>query len=77
MADKSKENVADLLERMVYNMCWIQNRTTRAVSIPAPVFYADLACTRGKLYVDMAASGDKRQEDVQVHENLRETMYYI
>lgn len=42
---------ADMLEGVTYNMCWLYGRATSAVSIPPPVYYADLACKRGRRYL--------------------------
>ncbi|EJD44174.1 Piwi-domain-containing protein [Auricularia subglabra TFB-10046 SS5] len=36
------------LQQFTYNMCHIYERATRSVSIPAPVYYADLLCRRAK-----------------------------
>lgn len=38
----------DTLQKFTYHLCYTYARTTRAVSIPAPVYYADIVCSRAK-----------------------------
>jgi len=40
----------DDLQELSYYLCYSYARATRAVSIPAPVYYADLVCTRAKYF---------------------------
>lgn len=42
---------ADNLERLTYSMCYLFSRAAKAVSIPAPVYYADVACERAGRYL--------------------------
>jgi hypothetical protein len=44
-------SAADHLETITHNMCYLFGRCNKAVSICPPVFYADLACTRGRSYL--------------------------
>lgn len=37
---------ADWVERLSHSLCYMFSRATKAVSIPAPVYYADIACMR-------------------------------
>ncbi|KAF8319955.1 Piwi-domain-containing protein [Clavulina sp. PMI_390] len=39
------------LQEMIFDLCHIQSRATTAVSIPAPVAYAHLACSRARLHL--------------------------
>ena len=57
-----------------------------SVSIPPPVYYADLACERGRRWnsgvFDLAESegggdGELQDSNVRVHRNLRKTMFYV
>lgn len=41
----------DRLERVTHSLCYLFARTTKAVSIPAPVYYADVACDRARRYL--------------------------
>ena len=57
----------DQIEELTYDLCHIYFKCPRAVSIPAPVYYADLAATRGaNLYnaagefVDLSPAASKR-----------------
>ncbi|EFX01059.1 RNA interference and gene silencing protein [Grosmannia clavigera kw1407] len=38
------------LETLTHNMCYMFNRATKAVSVCPPAYYADLVCTRARLY---------------------------
>lgn len=42
------EFTSDALEQLSFALCHIYARSTRSVSIPAPVYYADIVCTRAK-----------------------------
>ncbi|TFK56870.1 Piwi-domain-containing protein [Heliocybe sulcata] len=43
---------ADILQQLSYGLCFAYARASRAVSIPAPVYYADLVCRRAKFHYD-------------------------
>jgi len=43
---------ADALQAICYGLCYIYARSTRSVSIPAPVYYADIVCSRAKNHYD-------------------------
>jgi len=40
--------IPDELQGLCYLLCYIYARATRSVSIPAPVYYADIVCSRAK-----------------------------
>ena len=42
---------ADRLEKLSHSLCYMFSRAAKAVSIPAPVYYADIACTRANRYL--------------------------
>ncbi|KAJ7093222.1 Piwi domain-containing protein [Mycena epipterygia] len=46
------------LQELSFALCHIYAKATRSVSIPAPVYYADLACARGKFHIDPASDMD-------------------
>lgn len=85
------KTVADVLEDMTYCMCHLFGRATKSVSLCPPAKYADLVCERARKYLakhydpstpsGSVASGvggkDARNEDIQVHPRLRDTMFYI
>ena len=88
---------ADRLERLTHSLCYLFGRATKAVSIPAPVYYADIACERAGRYLaevptdsestttDKTAMTDAQrdelcrglQERIKVHEDLKNTMFYV
>ncbi|KAF7793689.1 hypothetical protein EIP86_004805 [Pleurotus ostreatoroseus] len=39
---------ADALQALSFALCHVYARSTRSVSIPAPVYYADIVCSRAK-----------------------------
>jgi len=48
---KQHANVADSLESLMYSMCYLYGRATKAVSICPPAYYADIACERARCYL--------------------------
>jgi len=43
---------ADALQALSFALCHVYARATRSVSIPAPVYYADIVCSRAKIHYD-------------------------
>ncbi|POR34324.1 Protein argonaute 5 [Tolypocladium paradoxum] len=84
---------SDELQELTQNMCYVFGRATKAVSICTPAYYADILCERARCYLSSmfetpsssaapSAAGSVEgvgasQEDVQIHEKLRDTMFYI
>ncbi|OTB13349.1 hypothetical protein K445DRAFT_168285 [Daldinia sp. EC12] len=77
---------ANALEALTHEMCYLFGRATKAVSICPPAYYADIVCTRQRLYLDdyferaEALSTTSSQTTVvapEIHRNLANTMYYI
>lgn len=48
---------ADEIEMFTYALCFVYQRATKAVSIPAPIYYADLAAYRNRAYLSLINSG--------------------
>ena len=80
---KPGKDAVDELERLTYHLCHLYGKATVSVSIPPPVYYADLACGRGKRYLsrvfDQNVSMDNavRDAEVTVNDALKDTMFYI
>ncbi|KAJ0335515.1 hypothetical protein KNSL1_013573 [Colletotrichum chrysophilum] len=83
-------SAADQLEKLTHNICYLFGRATKAVSICPPAYYADIVCERARLHrphlfdvSDAASTATGASQTatssnaVQVHPNLRDTMYYI
>ncbi|KAF4486867.1 Protein argonaute 5 [Colletotrichum fructicola Nara gc5] len=81
---------ADQLEKLTHNLCYLFGRATKAVSICPPAYYADILCDRARLHrphlfdvSDAASTATGASQTatpsnaIQVHPNLRDTMYYI
>ncbi|THV08479.1 argonaute-like protein [Dendrothele bispora CBS 962.96] len=49
---------ADALQSLSFALCHVYARSTRSVSIPAPVYYADIVCSRAKNHYDPQAGLD-------------------
>ncbi|KAJ3844614.1 argonaute-like protein [Lentinula raphanica] len=50
--------IPDALQALCYTLCHIYARSTRSVSIPAPVYYADIVCARAKIHYDPSDTSD-------------------
>ncbi|KAJ2912725.1 hypothetical protein MD484_g7689, partial [Candolleomyces efflorescens] len=51
--DENRFN-ADAMQAISFSLCHVYARATRSVSIPAPVYYADIVCARAKHHYDPA-----------------------
>jgi eukaryotic translation initiation factor 2C len=91
------KNIADIVEDLTHNMCYLYGRATKAVSLCPPAYYADLACDRARCYLahlydtpapSAAASvagtsvtgGSAPPPEpglVEIHPNIRDSMFYI
>ncbi|KAJ7929263.1 Piwi domain-containing protein, partial [Mycena leptocephala] len=86
----------DLLQSLTYTLCHCYSRATKSVKIPAPVYYADLVCSRAKFHYDdhvdyfddISVNSDSPEYNSKqlkfykehfhpVHQNLRDTMYFV
>jgi eukaryotic translation initiation factor 2C len=45
------QNIADIVEDLTHNMCYLFGRANKAVSLCPPAYYADLACERARCYL--------------------------
>jgi eukaryotic translation initiation factor 2C len=43
------------IQELAFTLCHVYAKATRSVSIPAPVYYADLVCSRGVFHMDPQA----------------------
>ncbi|KAF6840259.1 RNA interference and gene silencing protein [Colletotrichum plurivorum] len=78
---------ADQLEKLTHDLCYLFGRATKAVSICPPAYYADIVCDRARVHrpeifdqedTESQATGVSNISTArQVHENLKDTMYYI
>ena len=79
-------NAADALQDLTHNLCYLYGRATMAVSLCPPAYYADLVCERARKYLAhlFDDSGDSKEStrkpeatDYMLHEQMRDTMFYI
>lgn len=82
---------SDDLQKLIYGLCFVFARCTKPVSLATPVYYADLAAYRGRLYYEagMMASPSRRSGpsssaggfDVgnfpRLHKDLEDNMFFI
>ncbi|KAJ7879560.1 argonaute-like protein [Mycena olivaceomarginata] len=57
---------ADTLQSLSFALCHVYARSTRSVSIPAPVYYADIVCSRAKNHYDPQGTLDFSDSATQV-----------
>ncbi|KAI5900235.1 Piwi-domain-containing protein [Schizophyllum commune H4-8] len=79
----------DAIKLLSFHLCHTYAKATRAVSIPAPVYYADLACARGAFHFagtqfENSDSGgptinmdEWRQNFHETHDRLKRMMYFL
>ena len=69
-------SATDRLERLTNSMCYLFSRATKAVSIPAPVYYADIACERASRYLagDATDEGSTGTDGTEMTEGEREML---
>lgn len=73
---------ADELEQVTHCISYAFGRATKAVSLCTPAYYADLACTRARDHMWELYHGESEVDRSKVlkrrvHENLKDSMYYI
>ncbi|KAF8649990.1 hypothetical protein HU200_064151 [Digitaria exilis] len=79
---------SDDLQKLIYNLCFVFARCTKPVSLATPVYYADLAAYRGRLYYEgMMASQPRRGGPSsgafevgnfpKLHKDLEDNMFFI
>ncbi|XP_006458774.1 argonaute-like protein [Agaricus bisporus var. bisporus H97] len=86
--DENKFN-ADTMQSLSFALCHVYARATRSVSIPAPVYYADIVCARGKhhfppefagrLSDDVSEAGSVesfRSQFMPLHDGQKKMMYF-
>jgi len=77
-------NVADIIEAVTYNLCYLWGRSTKPVSYCPPAFYTDRACDRARRWVhqalspsDPAQTFNVEERHVTIQRDLEESMFYI
>ncbi|KAL0580037.1 hypothetical protein V5O48_001972 [Marasmius crinis-equi] len=84
---------ANHLQELAYSLCHCYSRATRAVKIPAPVYYADLVCRRAKfhydpdMYEELSAQSETSDDGVHldfykkkfspINERMKTYMYFL
>ncbi|PPQ73608.1 hypothetical protein CVT24_008066 [Panaeolus cyanescens] len=51
LRDDIFNNNMQMIEEVAFALCHVYAKATRSVSIPAPVYYADLVCSRGAFHI--------------------------
>ncbi|KFD53748.1 hypothetical protein M513_05453, partial [Trichuris suis] len=70
---------SDTLQAITYYLCHAHGRCMRSVSIPAPVYFAHLACRRARhhIYFDSESNEPGDIALPRVHENIQSSMYFV
>lgn len=80
---------ADNLEKLTHEMCYLFGRATKAISICPPAYYADIVCERARDHrphmFDASDEGasvasvatTSASGTISIHQNLKDSMYYI
>lgn len=55
----------DSMQQLAFALCHVYARSTRSVSIPAPVYYADIVCARAKNHFDPSLNVDLSDTESQ------------
>jgi len=78
-----------MLTSQTHNLCYLFGRSTTAVSLCPPAYYADLLCGRGRHYLRNTFAGTGRQTERTdfdpnkaewvggVHQALADSMFYV
>lgn len=86
---RSKQGTAaaDGLQTLTHELCYLFGRATKAVSICPPAYYADIICTRQRVFMHEAFERSDTESVSttvsaiagfkEVHPRLRDTMYYM
>ena len=74
----------DALQSLTYNLCYVYARSTRAVSLVPPVYYAFLACRRARFHASWSDPDDSDDSEgpgaanyAMVKHELQKVMYFI
>ncbi|KAK0493443.1 argonaute-like protein [Armillaria luteobubalina] len=83
----------DAIQSLAYTLCFTYARSTRSVSIPTPVYYAHIVCSRAKTHYDPQAApssvvsgGSQTKEEtlnkhrgqyLPVHDTQSKRMYFM
>ncbi|RCV35393.1 hypothetical protein SETIT_7G236800v2 [Setaria italica] len=70
---------SDDLQKLIYNLCFVFARCTKPVSLATPVYYADLAAYRGRLYYEagMRSGTFEAGSFPRLHKDLEDNMFFI
>ncbi|KAF7359373.1 Argonaute-like protein [Mycena sanguinolenta] len=52
LLDENFNNDVSRIQQLSFELCHVYAKATRSISIPAPVYYADMVCARAKFQVD-------------------------
>ena len=79
---------SDEIQHLTYMLCHLYVKSTKAVSIPAPVYYSHHAATRGRMYknadeISDSFSNENEAENAEIlsrlipiHASLENTMFF-
>ncbi|KAJ0982367.1 hypothetical protein J5N97_010622 [Dioscorea zingiberensis] len=70
---------ADALQILTYSLCYTYARCTRSVSVVPPAYYAHLAASRARCYIECESSdgGSAFRPLPKIMDNVKDDMFYI
>lgn len=76
---------AEDVHKLSYQLCYTFARCTRSVSVVPPVYYAQLAATRARCFLNEASDGastagslsGSSYEFLDVHKNIQDSMFFM
>ncbi|KAH7889904.1 Piwi-domain-containing protein [Phlebopus sp. FC_14] len=71
LKDDNFGNNVDVVQELAFALCHSYARATRSVSIPAPVYYADIVCSRAHFHFDPRLHYDQSAASVSSGDNKR------
>ncbi|KAF7338648.1 Argonaute-like protein [Mycena venus] len=52
LLDENFNSDVSVIQQLSFELCHVYAKATRSISIPAPVYYADMVCARAKFHID-------------------------
>ena len=83
-AKQGAGSAADEVEKVSQGLCSAYGRATKAVSIVAPVYLADVLCERARVYLSRVFEGREgageqvvENRSIQPQERIKDSMFYV
>jgi eukaryotic translation initiation factor 2C len=76
------------MQELTFMLCHLYVKSTKSVSIPAPVYYSHHAALRGRMYKNAVEPSESQSDSailndhsvrsslIEIHSSLKETMFF-